>query len=135
MNEAQRIVNSLFEKVGIEMNSGNVYYLFNSDSDLEFETTSDYVSWKERETNPINYKIYNDEVGSVYSSVNELVHRIECEGGGEGEGEYCYGVIKIGDVYLKAEWSYYSYNGYEIDYIINTLQVVTTQTKTITVYE
>ena len=60
---------------------------------------------------------------------------ITSEGGGEGEGEYCYGVIKIGDTYLKAEWSYYSYDGCEYDHIFGTLEVVTPKQKTITVYE
>ncbi len=60
---------------------------------------------------------------------------IESEGGGEGEGEYCHGVIRLGGVHLKADWSYYSYNGPEYDYIANSVKEVTPQKRVITVYE
>ena len=56
-------------------------------------------------------------------------------GGGEGGGEYCYGVICINGSYYKAEWFYYSYNGCEYDYILDTIKEVTPVEKTITVYE
>ena len=40
---------------------------------------------------------------------------IEQDGGGEGGGEYCYTVVKLRDKFLKIEYSYYSYNGYETE--------------------
>lgn len=57
------------------------------------------------------------------------------EGGCEGGGEYCYGVIRLGDKFIKGEWSYYSYDCDDFDNIENTLRFVTPKTKTITVYE
>lgn len=60
---------------------------------------------------------------------------IDNEGGGEGGTEYCFGVFKWKGHYFKAEWSYYSYDGYNIDGIFNTLKEVTPKEKTITVYE
>lgn len=60
---------------------------------------------------------------------------MESEGGGEGEGEYCYGVIRLGNKFYKAEWAYYSYNGCEYDYIEDTIKEVKPVEKTITIYE
>ena len=60
---------------------------------------------------------------------------IESEGGHEGGGEYCYGIIKFQGKFYKAEWQYYSYNGCEYDYIEETIKEVTPVEKTITVYE
>ncbi len=60
---------------------------------------------------------------------------IEGEGGGEGQGEYCYGVFKLGEKFYKAEWSYYSYNGCEIGGIESTLREVEPVEKLVTVYE
>jgi hypothetical protein len=60
---------------------------------------------------------------------------IESAGGGEGEGEYCYGIIKFQDKYYKAEWSYYSYEGCDYTSIVNTIVEVSPVEKTITVYE
>jgi len=60
---------------------------------------------------------------------------IESEDGGEGEGEHCYGIIKVGGQYLKAEWSYYSYDGCSFDYIESTIRVVNPFERTVTVYE
>lgn len=60
---------------------------------------------------------------------------IEQDGGGEGGGEYCYGVFKLNGVIYKAEYSYYSYEGHDIDGIVSTLRVVTPVEKTVTVYE
>lgn len=60
---------------------------------------------------------------------------LEQDGGGEGGSEYCYGVFKLGDLIYKTEYSYYSYNGHEIDGIVESLRVVTPVEKTITVYE
>lgn len=59
---------------------------------------------------------------------------IEQEGGGEGGAEYCYGVFQLGEKFYKAEYSYYSHQGYEYDYIVNTLTEVRPQEKLITVY-
>jgi hypothetical protein len=137
-----------FESVGEVFDPENVYQLFKGtflptfkgkvgeitlespayktrDSDLEYKTKLDayYREKKDKE-----------DQRKTLLSASGYTHII-CEGGGEGEGEYCYGVIKIDNTYLKAEWSYYSHEGCDYDYIINTLKVVTPKTKTITVYE
>lgn len=135
MNEAQQIVKELLGNLELEMNSQNVMHLFDTDRDLEFETEAPVVYWTDRETNPEAYKAYQDEVQAMYDKVKGLVESLELEGDGEGEGEYCYGVIKIGEVCIKAEWSYYSYDGCRYDDIVSTLRVVTPKQKTITVYE
>lgn len=49
---------------------------------------------------------------------------MEGDTGGEGEGEYCYGVIRFRGNYYKAEWSYYSYNGCDYDNITSTIREV-----------
>ena len=60
---------------------------------------------------------------------------IEGDIGGEGEGEYCYGIFKLQDKIYKAEWSYYSYNGCDYDDIESTLKEVKPVEKMVTVYE
>lgn len=60
---------------------------------------------------------------------------LEQEGGGEGGGEYCYGVFSLGGKTYKAEYSYYSYNGHDYDSILDTLHEVKPVQKVITVYE
>jgi hypothetical protein len=71
---------------------------------------------------------------SDYCNGLEYEH-LEQDGGGEGNGEYCYGVFQLGDTIYRAEYSYASYAGYDYDDIISTLKVVTPKKKTITVYE
>jgi hypothetical protein len=63
------------------------------------------------------------------------VEFIESHGGGEGGGEYCYGIIKIDGLYFKAEWSYYSYSGCEYDYIKDTVKQVFPVQKMVTLYK
>lgn len=71
----------------------------------------------------------------VFDKLLLTYEHIDQEGGGEGGSEYCYGVFKLNDKYFKAEYSYYSYNGYESDYIVDTLKEVVPKEKTIIVYE
>ena len=59
----------------------------------------------------------------------------ESDGGGEGGGEYCYGVIELDGTFYKAEWSYYSYQGCEYDYIEDTIKEVKPVQKMVTFYE
>lgn len=40
---------------------------------------------------------------------------IKQEGGGEGGGEHCETVVKIGTTYYKIVYSYYSYNGFNCE--------------------
>lgn len=75
--------------------------------------------------------IYGD---SLKDAGFEYEH-LEQDGGGEGGSEYCYGVFKLNGVIYKAEYSYYSYNGHEFDYIVDTLRVVEGKVKQVTVYE
>lgn len=60
---------------------------------------------------------------------------MEGDTGGEGEGEYCYSVIRFQGKFYKAEWSYYSYNGCEYDYIADTVKQVFPKEKLVIVYE
>ena len=60
---------------------------------------------------------------------------LEQEGGGEGNGEYAYGVFRLKGVVYKAEWSYYSYSGSDYDGIEDTLKIVKPVEKLVTVWE
>lgn len=60
---------------------------------------------------------------------------IDGQVGGEGSGEYCWGVIRFKGKHYKAEWTYYSYNGCEYEDIISTIREVKPVEKLITVYE
>lgn len=143
----KELLEDWFKSVGEEFNGENVYYLFDGQLLPEFkdkvdEITLERPTYSTRDSDPeyqSKLDSYLRERNNQTEQREELLSasgytHIECAGGGEGEGEYCYGVIKIGDTYLKAEWSYYSYDGCEYDYIIETLKVVTPKTKTITVY-
>lgn len=59
----------------------------------------------------------------------ELLH----SEGGEGEGEHAESVFKLDGVFYKAEYSYYSYNGFDYDYM--EVYEVVPKEKTIIVYE
>jgi len=71
-------------------------------------------------------KAFKDETGYEH---------LDQDGGGEGGAEYCYGVFKLQGKIYRAEYSYYSHNGYEYDGISDTLREVKPIQKTITVYE
>ena len=60
---------------------------------------------------------------------------LECDGGGEGGSEYCYGVFKFKGKIYKADYSYYSFQGHEYDDILDSLREVTPVQQTITVYK
>lgn len=60
--------------------------------------------------------------------------RLEGDYGGEGEGEYCYGIISIDGKFYRADWSYYSYNGCEFDGIHASVCEVKATTEMVTVY-
>ena len=59
---------------------------------------------------------------------------MEGDTGGEGQGEYCYGVIRFQGKYYRAEWTYYSYNGCEYDSIERTITEVTPKQVMVTQY-
>ena len=101
-----------------EVDSGFLYELFNGALD-DFDLPS---SWK----NPAERQAILDQYG---------YEALEGDYGGEGEGEYCYGVIRFQGKYYKAEWSYYSYNGCGYDDIESTVKEVVPKEKTIIVYE
>lgn len=50
-----------------------------------------------------------------YMKGDIAVEFIEQDGGGEGGGEHCETVVKIGATYYKIVYSYYSYNGYNYE--------------------
>lgn len=77
---------------------------------------------------------WNKVAAKAFEEETEYKH-LECEGGGEGGSEYCYGVFKLKDKIYKAEYSYYSYHGHDYDYILSTLREVTPIQQTITVYK
>lgn len=97
---------------------------------------------KEMEENgygvPLDELIYamceNDLNPDNLKCVKSFNH-LEQDGGGEGGGEYCYGVFELNGVIYKAEYSYYSYQGHEYDGVSSTLRVCKPVEKTITVYE
>jgi hypothetical protein len=115
----QTLITTL-EEAGFKKGSSLVYSLFDGDDTPEHGT----LSWRDNPSELFNSIL----IAHDYSHV-------ESEGGGEGEGEYCYGVIKVGEEYYKADWSYYSYDGCEYDGIESTVRVVTPKEKTIVVYE
>ena len=82
----------------------------------------DFIPWKG--------EFSSDDLKSTYG-----YEWIEGDTGGEGEGEYCYGVFKLQDKIYKAEWSYYSYSGCEYGDIESTLKEVKPVQKTVIVYE
>lgn len=102
---------SVFEELA-EVGDTNVSYLvYNlAAGDLDFET-------------PDNFE---EEYGYEH---------IEQDGGGEGGGEYCYGIFRLKGKTYKAEYSYYSYHGHDYDSILSTLKEVKPVEKTITVWE
>lgn len=123
MLEFKELVDSIQEK-GTDLETSTLlYHLFDGDDIYELLPNSKNLS----------YSVHTDEVEEFLSSKG--YEHIESEGGHEGGGEYCYGIIKVKDKHYKAEWSYYSYNGCEYDYIEDTLKEVTPVEKVITVYE
>lgn len=117
------------------------------------EEISTIIEYKAH-TSEILYRLFDgDDVEELFYNHPELITRsevsnftdsflkdkgykaMESEGGHEGGGEYCYGVIRLGDKYYKAGWAYYSYNGCEYDYIEDTIKEVTPVEKTVIVYE
>ena len=95
---------------------------------------------QDEDVSTLLHELFSDDKDHLYGKEKQAALKdfgylhIESEGGGEGEGEYCYGIIKVGEQYLKAEWSYYSYEGCSFDYIESTIRVVTPSQRTITVY-
>ena len=105
-------------EAGFEDTDNTTYCIFDGDEVPEYEG-----GWREA----------GDKFNEIANKYN--FRHVEAEGGHEGGGEYCYGVIEVDGTFFKAEWSYYSYNGCEYDYINDTIKEVTPVTKTITVYE
>lgn len=63
---------------------------------------------------------------------NDRLELIECEGG-EGEGEHAESIFKLDGVFYRASYSYYSYNGFDYDYM-EVEEVIPTE-KVVLVYE
>lgn len=79
-----------------------------------------------REYNGILEQEYLDSIGFEH---------LEQSGGGEGGGEYCYGVFSLKGKYYRCNYSYYSYDGHDYDYIADTVEEVIPVEKTVIVYE
>ncbi|CAM0054663.1 hypothetical protein VPHK406_0140 [Vibrio phage K406] len=107
---------------GFEDSDSLTYNIFDGDELPEHET----LTWRD-----------GDDISNKYKAVSSQYkfRNVESEGGGEGEGEYCYGIIELDGTFYKAEWSYYSYNGCDYDYINDTIKEVKPVQKMITVYE
>lgn len=122
-----------------------VYQLCESTVYPGYDYTNPSPSWRLRRENEVEYnrlrELHEDEYRQKHIPHAKAVLDkfgyawLEQEGGGEGGSEYCYGVFQLGDKVYRAEYSYYSYNGHEFDYIVDTLREVTPKQKTITVYE
>lgn len=67
-----------------------------------------------------------------YTYDGKFVSIVEHEGG-EGKGESAHVVIKIGDTFYRADYSYYSYDGFNYD--DSEFRKVEKKEKTINVYE
>lgn len=121
MSDIKDVFEQFIEENKIESSlSYFVYCLTDGDLwDLEVEG----MDWREVD-DFINAKL--DEKGYKH---------LKQSGGGEGGAEYCYGVFEFDGKIYRAEYSYYSYNGFEYDYIVDTLKEVQPKTRTITVYE
>lgn len=110
-------IQEIVDKCEAEEYEGTVIALFDGSMDLDGGD-----DWKETD------KFFTE----LKDSVNHKV--MEYEGGGEGEGEYCHSIIRVNGKFFKAEWSYYSYQGCDYEYINDTIKEVTPSEKTITVY-
>ena len=84
----------------------------------------------------LNELIYEMCEGGFTDRFNDYGYEhLEQEGGGEGGGEYCYGVFKFKGKLYKAEYAYYSYEGNDYSEILSTLREVKPVEKLVTVYE
>lgn len=120
------LVKQIKEKGGQQSTSTILYYLFCGDDVAEAFDGVDFIEdtdWREAGKKVDEFL---DTQGYKW---------VDGEGGGEGQGEYCYGVIQLGESFFKAEWEYYSYNGCEFDWIERTVKEVTPKQKMIVVYE
>jgi hypothetical protein len=86
----------------------------------------------ETDNNNYNYADADKFWQEVKKSVGLEI--VQSKDGGEGEGEYCYSVIKLDGKFFKAEWPYYSYGGWYFDDIQYTIQEVLPYEETVTVY-
>lgn len=104
--DPKKLLEDWFNSVSEEFNIENVYKLFNG-----MLRNQDEAILK-----AAGYKLVQSE--SVMS----------------GKIEHSSGVIKIGDTYLKSEWSYYYLTGDRYDDILDQLKVVHPETTTVTNY-
>lgn len=124
----------IFECCEGDLDLGNAYVFEN-----------EYPSYSLSKSDPQEYDrlvgLYRTELGTKYQkhvdSVRQEIgyNHLEQDGGGEGGAEYCHGVFELKGKVYKAEYSYYSFNGYEYGGICDTLKEAKPVQKTITVYE
>lgn len=119
-----------------------VYGLCEDDLSLNDEVVGlKYPDRNGRDWNDPSYKEETDHYWEQYQQKEKEIleslggyEHLDQDGGGEGGSEYCYGVFRLGDKTYRAEYSYYSYHGYEYEGILGTLKEVQPQQKTVTVY-
>lgn len=114
------VFEELFAALGVESSARVYYELF----DAKDSRWSDELS---------SGKETPEEVESILKTF-DCERKIEGEYGGEGEGEHCFGIIKLKGNYYRASWSYYSYNGCEYSYIEDTIEEVEPFEQTVTMY-
>lgn len=124
-----------------------VYLLCEGDFDFgkEYVFENPHPEYSLRKSDEVEYnRLYDARRIERTGPYNEFIKSqkelwryedIEQEGGGEGGGEYCYGVFKLKGKFYKAEYSYFSYAGHDYDGISRTLKEVRPVEKTIVVYE
>lgn len=86
---------------------------------------------KDTYSNGVDDALLNMSLGDDVSGIEGYAH-VECEGG-EGEGDYAYGVFLLHGNHYKFEYRYQSYDGFQPEY--GTLTSVSPKQRTITVYE
>jgi hypothetical protein len=86
---------------------------------------------------PENSELHWREAEDAYQTFcdKHMLEVVAGEGGTGLGGEHCWGVIRIGDKYFRADWSYYYKRGCKWDYIEDTIQEVKPVEKVIIVYE
>lgn len=129
----------LSEKLGTDLDE-LVHNL--CENDVYVSNSAVGIEYPDRAGRNYNDASYQEEISAYHKTKQNFLDNIvgdyehlQQEGGGEGGSEYCYGVFRLGDTIYRAEYNYYSHQGHDYDYILDTLKVVTPKQKTITVYE
>lgn len=122
-----------FEHLFKTLNLGDL-----SMSKVDLQVFEELAAITDERISSVVYELCNGDCDFAYEGNFEEDYQyehLEQEGGGEGGGEYCYGVFSLKGKIYKGTYSYYSYNGHEYDGIERTLKEVKPVEKVVTVYE